>query len=66
MINNEEECAPNTSSAAPCLVLENTEETAKKLQNLVMRFNEIYCDNSIIKGGMVDFRVEGSLFLIYN
>lgn len=63
VINNEEECAPITSSPAPCLVLENTEETAKKLQNLVMRFNEIYRDNSIVKGGMVDFRVEGSLFL---
>lgn len=65
MIKNEDACSPVTSSAYPCLVLENTEETAEKLQNLVMRFHESYQydDKYLINGGTESFGVEGSLLL---
>lgn len=58
-INNEDVCEDVKSSRAPCLVLENTDETAQKLQNMVVHFNELcQCDD-----GYGAFQVEGSIFL---
>lgn len=61
-MNNEDLCGARESFLPPCLVLENTDETAEKLQNMVIRFNELcqYDDSD----GYVDhneaFGVEGS------
>lgn len=61
-INNENECEVLESSMAPCLVLDNTDETAQKLQNMVMRFNELYQYDDQFVSGCENFEVEGSTF----
>ncbi|MBE5946699.1 MAG: hypothetical protein E7259_07160 [Lachnospiraceae bacterium] len=40
---NKEECQKIDTFHIPCLILDNTEETAIKLQNTVVMFNEFYC-----------------------
>ena len=55
-INNEDKCEDLESSWNPCLVLENTDLTAQKLQNMVIRFNELYQSDD----GYGAFEVEGS------
>lgn len=65
MIKNEDECSQITSFAYPCLILENTDETAQKLQNMVIRFNESYQydDNYHNISGQESFAVEGSIYM---
>lgn len=65
MIKNEDECSQITSFAYPCLILENTDETAQKLQNMVIRFNESYQydDNYHNISGQESFAVEGSIYI---
>ena len=41
-MNNKDACEGDVSSCVPCLVLDNTDITAQKLQNMVIRFNELY------------------------
>ena len=57
-ISNEDTCDSVSSFAAPCLVLDGTDETAQKLQNMVIRFNDSYPYD-----GCTHFKVEGSMFL---
>ena len=58
MITNKEQCSKVTSFRYPCLSLDNTDETAEKLQNTVMMFCELYpCE------GNESFETEGSMFL---
>lgn len=65
MISNEDKCNVVTSSVAPSLILENSDETAQKLQNMVICFNELYrCDDKYAANNSGSFGVEGSL-LIY-
>lgn len=61
-INNADKCSELTSSRPPCLVLENTEEMAQKLQDMVVLFTGL-CqrsedDHTNYKTGR--FEVEGS------
>lgn len=57
-INNGETCGIDTSFSYPCLLLDNTDETAQKLQNAVRLFHELYPYE-----GYESFAVEGSMFL---
>lgn len=57
-INNGETCSIDTSFSYPCLLLDNTDETAQKLQNAVRLFHELYPYE-----GYESFEVEGSVFL---
>ncbi len=64
-MNNEDKCKAIDSSYPPELVLENTDEMAQKLQNMVHLFTEL-CrydkdDHTINEVG--SFGVEGSLFI---
>lgn len=43
-------------------VLDNTDETAQKLQNMVIRFNELYQYDDQYVSGRESFDVEGSTF----
>lgn len=61
-INNEAECEADDAFVYPVLMLEHTEETAQKLQNMTIRFNELYQYD--LKNNYVGrFGVEGSLYL---
>lgn len=58
VINNEEKCGTDTSFSYPCLSLDNTFETAQKLQNAVILFHKLYpCE------GYESFEAEGSIYL---
>lgn len=65
MIENEDECSSVTSFAYPRLILENTDETAQKLQNMVIQFNESYQynDKYFHDSGSERFEVEGSIYM---
>ena len=65
MIENEDECSSVTSFSYPCLILENTDETAQKLQNMVIQFNEFYQynDKYFHDSGSEMFEVEGSIYM---
>ncbi len=41
-MNNKDKCEATDSFVPPCLVLDNSDVTAQKLQNMVIRFNELY------------------------
>ena len=63
-INNEDKCEDLESSWNPCLVLENTDSTAQKLQNMVIRFNELYqsddgCGAFEVEGSSLAYQIEG-------
>lgn len=66
-MNNEDECEALDSFGTPCLVLDNTDETAQKLQNMVIQFNELYqyddTYSSSYISGCENFEVEGSMFV---
>lgn len=58
VIINGETCSTDTSFSYPCLSLNNSSETAQKLQNAVRLFHKLYpCD------GYESFKAEGSMFL---
>lgn len=63
-LNNEDKCKAIDSSCPPKIVLENTDEMARKLQNMVLLFTEL-CqyddDHNINVTGC--FQVEGSMFV---
>lgn len=61
-MNNKDECEADDSFAYPCLVLDHTDETAQKLQNMTIRYNELYQYNNR-NNYNEHFQVEGSMYL---
>lgn len=61
-INNETECEADDAFHYPVLMLEHTEETAQKLQNMTIRFNELY-QYDLNNNYAEHFGVEGSPYL---
>ncbi len=61
-MSNEVECGKTESFAYPCLVLDDTDETAQKLQNMTIRFHELYQYNNS-DHYEENFLVAGSMYL---
>lgn len=63
-LNNEDKCKAVDSSYPPNLVLENTDEMARKLQDMVILFTELcQYDEAHLHNKTGRFEVEGSIFI---
>lgn len=62
-IGNKDTCDTSTSFASPRLVLPGTDETAQKLRNMVIQFNESYRYDDEYTDGCEHFEVEGCMSL---